>query len=273
MSETTHRQHYVPCTYLKWFSNDPSKWRESIVAIYDGINKKNREANVWSVMYENNFYNINRKNLPVDFLEDLFNQTFESWLSTIIEKINKKEQISLTEINQICSFISFQEFRTRYRYEWIEKTFEDLKTKGIKIDQKEVREQFFQNMFCSNNIIWSKLRWTKWYIWHSNNWDFITSDHPLYLCKPNNHPENMTIWIYSASLCFPLSKHSYLVAKHWEQDLPNENNWKKEITYSDCDNTLTKILNNYSCRDIYRFIIGKNLNSLSEVISILNWEK
>ena len=224
-------------------------------------------------MYEKNFYNIDTKWVPVDFAEDFFNNTFESWLAKIIAKIDNKEQLDIEEINQICSFVWFQEFRTHYRLDWLRSIYWMIEKKGINIEDEEKKKHFFHNMFMGDKIIWSKLRWSKRYIFHSENWDFITSDHPLYLLKPNGHPEHMPLWIYSASLCFPLSKHSYLIAKTWEQDLPGQNNWKKEILYSDTDDMFIKISNRWSCRSINRFIIGKDIEALEDIISILNWIK
>jgi len=224
-------------------------------------------------MYEKNFYDINVGWIPVDFAEDFFNDTFESWLTTIIAKIDRKEQLNLEEINQICTFIWFQEFRTNYRLDWLNLLYCMIEKAGINIKDVEKRKCFFRNMFMGDNIIGSKLWWTKRYVFHSDSWDFITSDHPLYLCKPTWCCPKYPLWIYSASLCFPLSKHSYLIAQNWEQDLSGKNNWKKEILYQDAEDIFVKISNRYSCRSISRFIIGKNLQALDDIISILNWEK
>lgn len=271
MTKTKH--HFVPCAYLQWFSSNLSLWRKSVVEVFDAKNQKNRPTSVESIMYEKNFYDIDTKWIPVDFAEDFFNNTFERWLATVIAKIDRKKQLNLEEINQICTFIWFQEFRTHYRKDRINQIYEKIQEYWIKTSDNEKLKTFFRNMFIWDQVIWTILQWRKWYIFQSKNWDFITSDHPLYLLRPKNIEKNIPIGAGNASLCFPISKYSYLIAKYWEDDLPWKNWWTKNIVYSEADDTLIKLSNRYSCWDINRFVIWENENSLQDIMDIIKWDK
>jgi len=129
MSGQPKRQHTVPCSYLRWFSNNPYEWdngRSSIVYTYDIKEEKWMYRSVDSATIQKDIYTLVDKEWSKSyFVEDFLGERIEK-IAHIIEKIDKKENLQQSEIEQLALFITFQEMRSQSRREIDKSNDEDL---------------------------------------------------------------------------------------------------------------------------------------------------
>ena len=267
------KHHYVPATYLRLFSSEPFKWRESPIYIFDVIKQRWRVSSVEKVAFEKDFYKVDVKWIPPDIMEDIFN-IFESKLAQVILKIDNNKILKAEEVEIIAEFIAFQEFRTHYRKEWVVQITKSINSKCWQeiFTDNDNFINFITGMFISNYVIWSRIFGWKWIVFHpeDNSKNFITSDHPLYLLRPLKLPSK-NLWIYNSHLCFPLSKRSYLIIKYWESDYLSNNWWKKNISYKSVSSVLVDLFNIFSTRSINRFIFSSEKEDLLLIEGWLRW--
>lgn len=109
------RQHTVPASYLRLFSDDPSKWRDSKVYIYDVQQKKWWYSAVKNLTVENDFYTLEAKDWTKSYEVEKFLAEHIDNVPSLIEKIDNKENLTQAELVQLSYFIVAQELRTQFR--------------------------------------------------------------------------------------------------------------------------------------------------------------
>lgn len=309
MWENPVRQHTVPCSYLQWFTHDPDKKRKANITVYDFLRKKSYNSLVDNVSIKSDFYTLEDKdwNKLYDIEKNLGHNV--EWIVHIIEKINSKEQISSHEAEQLSIFIWFQEFRTKYRFDWHNQTetmfmqkmmqmsFSDIKTAQQTINAierdtwkkfwrtaEEAVEELWQNYKVENHMWWIKqmielfkilaerIVTTKWIIFFDPNWWFITSDHPLYLIKPDRTPDHIHAGIYTAGIWFPLSKYCYLNCPYEMINSYAPDATEDRIVYQEVDKNMVRCCNHYSVRSVSERAFAKDQATLQDIINIDSWD-
>lgn len=107
------KHHTVPVNYLKYFSDDSSKWRESQVYVYDVKQKKWRYSIVWNLTVEKNFYTLEHDDWTKSYEIEKFLGAYIDTIPSVISKIDNKEILTEVELIELSYFIVAQELRTQ----------------------------------------------------------------------------------------------------------------------------------------------------------------
>lgn len=310
MSQNPVKQHTVPCSYLQGFTHDPSKEREALIAVYDvprDLILPRQKVNQVSIIKD--FYTVEDDDgNKVYEVEEFLWQEVE-WITHIVKQIEEKKQLSEKDASDLAHFIWFQEFRTKYRFERhnefctrmsqkivsmsfaneeiaissLRSTWKKLECSAKEIVEfvskhakdMQVKDQvwWIQNMFNLSKMVWQRLFYSKRQILYSSEWNFITSDHPMYLLESKWEPSHFGPWLYTASIWFPISKHCYLIADRKSiNSYDPEDVVENRINYIETDNDTVKLCNYSSCRSISERIFGKDQDSLQDIIDIIKGE-
>ncbi len=134
MVKPPRRHHYLPQFYLRYFTDDNNQLWE-----FDRVEKKYTQKTPKGTAWAPHYYRYKGKdgNLHTD-IEDEFFQTIEDKSKPIIDKIIRKEDISLEEKAVLASFVAFQHTRVPD----FEKKMNELSEKMV----KEINKRMYSSV-------------------------------------------------------------------------------------------------------------------------------
>lgn len=216
-SSQPKRHHYVPEVYLKRFADSNEKmW------IYDRLKKEYRYQVVKKIASQNHFYKFKTKDGGESLdLEKLLSK-IEGNFSRVVDKVLKKEKLSLDERGQLAIFITFQILRTPEHKKHMEEMYEkgmrkisslqfsdigrneklidelgfteDITSEEVKnFFEKEnynisfPREFFIKHLLESYSRILPLIYGFDWFFVETEkNLNFIITDHPFFITRPEH---------------------------------------------------------------------------------------
>lgn len=159
------KQHTVPASYLRWFTDNPEKWRDSMIYVYDIKTKKTRYDKVSNVSIEKDFYTMLEPNWNKNYMFETKILAKIDAIPSIMNKISKREMLSPEDISNLSYFMVMQEMRSRSRRERDNKSENDLLrimfreiiyNLKTRVEQELSLEKFlnqnYQHILIKNNI-------------------------------------------------------------------------------------------------------------------------
>lgn len=219
----TRKQHYVPQTYLKYFSIDKHNHLRVYVL---NKNKKIFQANIEDIACERDFYEIYNPTTEAfkecNYIEDKFSIDYESNIPKVFNRLIAVSNLARNESAilykslkiEIARLLTVQLFRTKKALLYFDSTLNNYRFNLIRslmpykkyfspktiqlIDNIESDENFFKDAefdeLLSENLINLSIKillnknWCLYKIINYKDIQFITSDHPVvsYNCFNNS---------------------------------------------------------------------------------------
>jgi len=211
------KQHYIPCVYLKGFSNYPERNRKAPIYVYDKTTQYSYPSNVEKVAREKNYYPIS-----VEYnLRDI-----ESLSDPILKKIRNWKLPDSHDKLIFSIFINIMITRVPFIRKFLKDKIPENISKAIEENLKEVSdpetrikfgnriegkrkklENYFNSLYGNptiDNRLVSNLSGWKWILYYvKSESKFITCDNPVSITE-----ERELFIPISSNICLFISKEN-----------------------------------------------------------------